>query len=437
MNHHHSMPTDHSKIERRRSRLTLIGTLVALVLVFLGGGVLVRKGESVEYRIRSMLAERRPHPEFVPTPAVTTTIDLTASIGLSLATEIPATLPAIPDSPPPTITLTIPSASLPTEVPHATPTPTVQLAHVGASYSISTFKHEYQTWNNCGPATVAMNLSYYGRRETQADVAAVLKPDRDDKNVGPDEMVIYAQSLGFAGLVRVNGNFDRMKHLIANDLPVIVETWFTPKPNDGMGHYRLLTGWNDAAGHFLAFDSYNGPNVKLPYDALDADWRVFNRTYVILYPPEKAAVVTAIVGEDTDDQTMHRRALAKAQSEMNKNPKEPFAWFNAGSSLVGLGRFTEAAAAFDRARTLGLPWRMLWYQFGPFEAYLAVGRFQDVIALADANLKTASDLEESYYYKGLALRALGQPDQARQSFQTALKFNKNFALAREALAATQ
>ena len=48
----------------------------------------------------------------------------------------------------------------------------------------------------------------------------------------------------------------------------------------------------------------------------------------------------------------------------------------------------EAAAAFDQARQIGLPWRMLWYQFGPFEAYYETGRYDEVIALADATLQT-------------------------------------------------
>ena len=44
-------------------------------------------------------------------------------------------------------------------------------------------------------------------------------------------------------------------------------------------------------------DSYDPPgvNVPLPYQPFDADWRVFNRTYVPVYPPEKAPVVDAIL----------------------------------------------------------------------------------------------------------------------------------------------
>jgi len=52
--------------------------------------------------------------------------------------------------------------------------------------------------------------------------------------------------------------------------------------------------------------------------------------------------------------------------------------------------------------------------------------------LAEATLKGSGGLEEAYYYKGLALRALGQPG-AEQEFQAALDYNPNFAAAAEAM----
>ena len=88
--------------------------------------------------------------------------------------------------------------------------------------------------------------------------------------------------------------------------------------------------------------------------------------------------------------------------------------------------------AFDRARQLGLHWRRLWYQFTPFEAYYAAGRYQDVLDLTEATIKGSGGLEEAYYYRGLALQATGQSG-AEQEFQAALEYNPNFTPAAEAL----
>lgn len=78
---------------------------------------------------------------------------------------------------------------------------------------------------------------------------------------------------------------------------------------------------------------------------------------------------------------MHENALATAQAEAAADPKDAFAWFNVGTNLTALGRHDEAAAAYDQARLAGLPWRMLWYQFGPYRAYYETGRYEDVRAL--------------------------------------------------------
>ena len=56
--------------------------------------------------------------------------------------------------------------------------------------------HQWQTWNNCGPATVTTQMSYFGRSESQAEAAQFLKPNPDDKNVSPHELTAYARSLG-------------------------------------------------------------------------------------------------------------------------------------------------------------------------------------------------------------------------------------------------
>jgi tetratricopeptide (TPR) repeat protein len=234
------------------------------------------------------------------------------------------------------------------------------------------------------------------------------------------------------------------------------ESWFVPHLENASGHYRLLSGYDDAAsastrgvgltvqyvdtypssekGFFIARDSYTGPNTKLPYVAFDLDWRVFNRTYIVAYTDAQASAVKAIVGDNMDDATMYARAHEVAQREMALNGNDPYAWFNLGSSLVGLGKYEEAANAFDKARVLKLPWRMMWYQFGPYEAYYHAARYREVIALADATLASSAGLEESLYYRGLAQLALGQKDAARASFQRALQSNPHFAPAKQALA---
>ncbi|GAB4544752.1 MAG: hypothetical protein Kow0063_38560 [Anaerolineae bacterium] len=308
-----------------------------------------------------------------------------------------------------------------------------EISPIAPSIALTGFTHEWQTWNNCGPATVSMNLSYYRQGDTQVEAAQFLKPNQDDKNVNPDELVAYARSAGFDGVSGYGGDIDLLEHLLSNGFPVIVESWTKPEDQGGMGHYRLLTGYSQASNQFLTYDSLHGPDVPLPIDELDRFWRVFNRTYVVIFPPEQAPLVYALLGPRADRMAMTEKALLTAQDEARANPADPFAWFNMGTNYARLGEAARAASAFDEARRLGLPYRMLWYQFDIFQTYLAMGRYQEVIDLTTATLRATGGLEELYYYRGLARQATNQLAAAAEDFQAALKYNPNFELAAEAL----
>ncbi len=390
------------------------------------------------------------HPEEVPTPMATVPPERLAILLTPVSprpspawtarpspTPAPSPSPTLtpPPSPPPstpTPTVTRPAFPGPTQAARNTPAALDQ-----ADVLLYGVRHTFQTWNNCGPATLAMALSFYGWRGTQRDAAAVLKPDPEDKNVSPEEMAAFARSLGLGARVRVNGDLELLKRLLRSGFPVIIETGFEPDPKQGwMGHYKLLIGYSERSGQFIIMDSYMGPNQGVPYEEVDRYWRHFNRTYIVIYPPEAEGRLRELIGPIwDDDRRMWEETLARAQEELAANPQDAFAWFNAGAALLHLGRVEDAATAFDQARALRLPWRILWYRFEPFEAYLTVGRYADVIALADANLRVTPYVEEWYDYKGQALLALGDRERARALFEQALRFNPNFQAARAHLAA--
>lgn len=421
----------------------VLGTACALLLTV--GSVRYGGAEGLLLRVQAEIAAHRPHPSVVPTPLPTPTrVPLDEVAGGRVGVTGPSSLPA---DQPITEKTALP-ASTPTLLPSPTPSPTATPvpAHRPAAPAVELtgFTHAWQTWNNCGPATLAMNLSYLGSTLSQADVAAILRPNKEDKNVSPEELAAFARLQGLHALVRVNGDADWLRLLLSNGVPVLIETWLEPEPGNGMGHYRLLTGYNDAQREWIAFDSYvsrgvdpNQPyrGIRLPYDEVDRLWAVFNRTYVLVYTDDLAPIVLSILGEEADDTIMWRRALRQTRVEVEQRPDDPFAWFNLGTDLVALDQFEQAAAAYDRARIMGLPWRMLWYQFGPFRAYYETGRYEELIALADATIAVTTDIEELYYWKGLGLQATGDLAGVRRAFQRALTLNPNYAEAAMALAA--
>jgi hypothetical protein len=72
---------------------------------------------------------------------------------------------------------------------------------------------------------------------------------------------------------------------------------------------------------------------------------------------------------------------------------------------------------------------MLWYQTGPYFAYFGTGRYYDLLYLADATLSAMQgdkNLEESYYWRGMAKAALGDRAGAGQDYLTSLEYHPGF-----------
>lgn len=313
------------------------------------------------------------------------------------------------------------------------------------AYRLEGVGFEFQGWNNCGPATITNALTFFGYGNSQQRAAEWLKPNREDKNVSPWQMAQFVNEqvgeLPVESMVRHGGDVDLMKALLANNFPVIMEKGYDPEPDrlGWMGHYLLLVGYDDAAGHFITHDSYIGANITYTYAYLNRFWQHFNYTYVVLYQSNRRAELEAIMGTDFGERQNAVNALEIAREEAVANDEDAHAWFNMGTNFVALEMWEEAAVAYDQARNLGLPWRMMWYQFGPYEAYHHVGRYGDMIALAQQNLNDGGGhfVEETFYYGGLAREGLGEYGRALSNYEAAVGFNPNFIPAIEALADLQ
>ncbi len=438
---------------KKRSLLVLL-PLTLLVGLILAGPTLLRAMPS---RYVARLPEPlqqwgAPRDQAPILPTAAQPVNAIALLGEASATPTKTTAPPT-FTPVPTITPVSQTEGIEraTAVPTATntPIPTSTPAPIPATARLEGIYHQFQTWNNCGPATLAMTLSYFGDHRTQSQTAAILKPDPEDRNVNPWEMAAYVnEETELQALFRVNGTRHTVQRLLANGIPVIVEIGIDP-PGEyrwlgWYGHYLLLVAYDEAQEQFWVYDSWFGTSEEpltnahpdgriLSYVDFDTYWLHFNHNYIALYQPEQAALVADIIGAEMDDELMWQNALARVQAETAVDPENAFNWFNLGTIYNALGQYENAATAFDQARAIGLPWRMLWYQFGPYEAYYENGRYQDIILLADTTLKDRPYFEESYYYKGLALAALGDTAAARQNLEKAASFNPNFSPAAKAL----
>lgn len=456
----------------RRSRRQL---LYAVLLLVIAVAILAASGAGIVYGFRNVLLPGQQQriidqlpfmrvlmvptppggtlPTAVPVEGGPSASDLLSDLALPDATVTDEHDPGTPEPTATSPAIVVATASpLPTATPLPSPTWTapppllvtqVTESRAPASTRLTGFTHITQTWNNCGPANLAMALSYFGWNRGQIVIADRLKPHREDKNVSPQEMVAFVnEATQVRALTRMGGNVNLLKQLLAAEMPVVVETGFTPEGYDWLGHYQTLVAYDDASGTFWLYDSFlgegeNSAGMTESYDELDGNWRPFNRSFIVLYHPEQEATLRRILGDLVTPVGAAEVALETARAEARADRQNAFAWFNMGSSLVRLGRHAEAATAFDQARRIGtLPWRMTWYQFGPFESYFHAGRLDDVQALVSVNMGNgARFVEETWYWQGRVMQQRGDLQGARNAYTQAIQLNRFYEEARAALAA--
>jgi hypothetical protein len=450
---------------------------LAVLFIFVAGWwLLPRVIDALPGEIRARVPEQllaalsTPLPTALPAPEGL--VQAPAEPMLLLPSDLTSTLtPAWPAPTESTMTLEVPATATPTaaatqsqelrDEPSVEPTPVrlnetpspTATANIPPSAMVSGLTIIPQKFNNCGPANLTMVLNYYGHEVDQLSVGALIKPNYDDRNVSPDELVAYVNSeTGLRAGAFSGGDLELIKRLIVAGYPAIIEKGLEPSEWQGwMGHYLTLVGFDEPTQTLLAMDTYLGPwdgsGRREEYGEVEEFWAQFNHTFILVYPPEREEELMALLGPRfRDPETMWQAAGREATIQIQAAPEDAFAWFNLGTNLTRLAEvsarselYARASTAYDRARQLGLPWRMLWYQFDPYVAYLAAGRFEDVLTLTEATLSNSGgrDVEETYLYRGYALQALGNTAQARAAYLEAIELNPNLVQARLALEALE
>lgn len=382
------------------------------------------------WRVQIRYALKPPQAAVFVPEATISPLAVTPSQTLATPTVTPTALPVLAEASSVAVT--------PTALPTPTPTPLPPEVHLtGGRYY-----DQHGLWNYCAPATLAIALSYWGWEGDRTDIGRVVKPFEKDKNVMPYELADYVESYtGLRALVRAGGTLDLLKRLVAAGFPVVIEKGVYLRDYNGrlgwMGHYTVVSGYEEAAGRFITQDAYFSPDYPVTYEDLLWQWRSFNYVFLVIYPPEREAEVMAVLGPYADATESYRRAMQTASYEASalSGLEQFFALFNYGTSLVNLQDYAGAARAYDQAFSLMAslpedkrPWRMMWYQTGPYFAYYYTGRYWDVIRLADTTIGAADQpyIEESFIWRARARLALGDTAGAAEDVRTALEYHPGF-----------
>lgn len=147
-----------------------------------------------------------------------------------------------------------------------------------------------QLHNFCGPATLAAVLQCLGEKTTQETVGkAVYDPIGGSTN-GAD-MLFYARSKGYAAY-SWNSSLSDAKRKLAAGCPIIVLQENSLR--DTSGHYRVLTGYDDATSKFKVMDPYYDDITELTYTQCEKLWKPMGRWALLIVPTAKDTFATEL-----------------------------------------------------------------------------------------------------------------------------------------------
>ncbi len=297
--------------------------------------------------------------------------------------------------------------------------------------------HIYQSFNNCGPASLSMALSHYDIQASQEELGQQLRPyqnpggDNDDKSVTLEEMGNQAREYNLIQYHRPDGDIEILTRLVAMDLPVITRTWL--ETDEDIGHYRVVTGYDRQTQEIIQDDSYQGPNLRYSYAEFNELWSKFSYEYLVLVPPEKEQEVLKVLGDEADEAVAWKHAKEKAQTILAENPDDTTARFNLSVAEYHLGNYEESVAQYEIVRDK-LPFRTLWYQSEPILAYYELEEYETVFSITDQILSNQNRAySELYIIRGDSYRNLNNPDAARDEYEKAVYYNENLQTAKDRL----
>ena len=177
--------------------------------------------------------------------------------------------------------------------------------------------------------------------------------------------------------------------------------------------------------------------MRFTYQEFERLWQPFNNAYLVIARPEQQAAIEKILGEDLTENIAWQKAVTLAQNQLNQDPTDINTNLNLAVANYYLGDFTGSVSAFEKVAA-NLPKHFLWYQNEPIKAYFKLGHYDKVFSLTDEIFADGNKADsELYLLRGQSYLTQNKTDQARQEFEKAVFYNKNYLPAQKALASLE
>ena len=270
-----------------------------------------------------------------------------------------------------------------------------------------------QTWNNCGPANLALVMNYWGWKGNQFDIEKTVRPNPNDPHVSIEELAEFARSAGFGVHSLDDAKMIDLKSAMTLGTPVIVPTWHVDSKEEQMGHYRILYGYDDETELIFIRDTLEGPYTHLTYEDFQCLWAVLGSQLLII-----TSETDPVMDQEWINAPINPSFAPLGSNQPNIEQLEALMHFSNGMRALTSEDFKKAVTLFNLSRTQHLPWRIWWYRPEALEAYIKLDLFDSVLDIANYALRPYPYSEELFYWKALALDRMGKKDLALENLQT-------------------
>jgi tetratricopeptide (TPR) repeat protein len=227
-------------------------------------------------------------------------------------------------------------------------------------------KVPFQKWkkkNYCGPAAMAMVLSYWkNEKQSQKEIAQGMYSFFKEIAYN-SEMVLYPRKVDMMSY-SFNGDIQILKEIIKKDIPLIV--LHKPVKQINKGHYRVVIGFDEKSKQIIFHDPLLGENFAAEYDIFNDLWHwedeVNKRNWTLVVVPndidfyslniEYKYLTYINLATSYYRRSEYEKSLSLWESAQQEKPSDPYPVYSTAMTHIRLDNKQKALEYAKKAVSL-------------------------------------------------------------------------------------
>lgn len=151
-----------------------------------------------------------------------------------------------------------------------------------------------QSYNACGPASIAQVMGYYGRTPDFRQISRWVRPN-ETSYMSAQAIVNFAPKVNMEARLYAGGTLKTVRKAIKRGIPLIaLQSHITPQGRV-IPHWRVIVGFDDSSAQVHIKDPLLG-YISLSYSDFKRVWDAQRGQFAVLYMPDMRSLVRKALG---------------------------------------------------------------------------------------------------------------------------------------------